>query len=346
MSPRRSEQQGGYVLLLVIFTVTLLALVLGSVAQVQSGITPALRAQRAETERLAAAQSALGRVAFLLLTEPIGRRSVLIGAESNDVAARGGRAASGAVIHELRLDGRYYRLGEDAYLSVQDEAGLLNLNAVDETSMANLIGATGVRAGVAQRLAAEIGDYVDADDLTRAQGAEKDAYARAGLAPPPNVALPNRWSALGALTWSSLPSDSRELLWLFTTVAGAGGVNVNTAPEPVLAAVTGDARRAAAFVRERDASATGEELAQALAGARGSASGVQFATAPGTAFRLIVGSDKNGRWRAVESQVQLAGAESERPYYWRELRSVAGMGGPDQDTAVEALPSSEHIHAP
>lgn len=331
----------GYILPLVAVVVALLALVLLTLARVQSELSPALRLQVADAERARVVQSLASRVAFLLLTEPMGPRSLRVGAARDAGGGEAGlRSASGREARELRLDGSPYA-AKGAVVSLQDEAGLFNLNSGDEVMLAAVLRQTGVGAGVAQQLAATLADYVDADDLSRANGAEKTEYSRAGLAPPMNRVLVNRWNARGALGWSELP----DALWRITTVAESGaGLNINTAPAPVLRAALADARQADTFMRERELQAMSAlNQGEAVAGTRTGAAGVELAAEPGTAFRLVVGFEAGASRREVESQILLSAAEAERPYYWREARYVWADGGRQSD--VEPLPASSLAHA-
>lgn len=337
----------GYILPLVAVVVALLSLVLLTLARVQSDFSPALRLQAADAARARAAQSLAARVGFLLLTEPLGPRSLRIGAGAESGGGQAGmRSAAGVRLRELRLDGRSYATGEGAIVSVQDEAGLFNLNSGDEQMLAALLRQTGVGARSSDRLAATLADYVDGDDLRRANGAEAAEYRRAGLRTPLNRNMVNRWNARAALGWSEELQDA-DALWRLTTVAdGASALNINTAPAPVLRAALGEGRQADTFLREREQGAmSAMNQGEALAGTRAGAAGVELAAEPGAAFRLVVAFDAGASRREVESQLVLAGAEAGRPYYWREARYVWADGG-RQSGDVETLPTSPLIHAP
>lgn len=346
MNPARPLSAGGYILPLVAVVVALLALVLLTLARVQSDLSPALRLQAADGERARVAHTLAARVAFLLLTEPLGPRSLRIGTGADSGAGQAGmRSAAGVQLRELRLDGRTYGVGEGATVSVQDEAGLFNLNSGDETMLAALLQQTGVNARASGQLAAALADYVDADDLSRQNGAEEADYRRARLPPPMNRNMVNRWSARGALGWSAT-LENAEAFWRLTTVADGGvTLNVNTAPAPVLRAALGEGRQADTFLRERERQAMSlMNQGEALAGTRAGAAGVELAAEPGSAFRLVVAFDAGASRREIESQMLLAEAEAERPYYWREARYVWADGG--RQSSGEILPTSPLIHAP
>ncbi|MEQ1619002.1 MAG: type II secretion system protein GspK, partial [Terricaulis sp.] len=317
---------GGYALLLVLMVLTIMSVVLLSTVGAQAQLAPALQRQLREAREARFVQSLAAQTAFLLMTEPVGPRSINVGGDragvANAVMRRGRRSAA----RELRLDGRFYDAWREGGLLVlaalQDENGLLSLNAGDDRSLSALLGEAGVAAQSAERLSASLGDFIDADELTRLHGAEGDVYRRSGLAPPLNRLLPNRWSARGALGWGGgLDLMQRERIWRWTNAArDSAGVNVNTAPVEVLAAVLGDRRRAAALVRQREQSGI-QGVSETIEGANAGPGGVVLAGQPGTSFRLIVGFVERGRERReYEGQLVLAGAEAERPFYWREAR--------------------------
>lgn len=354
MSTRRARS-GGYVLLLVAVVVALLALVLLAVARAQGDLAPALRAQVSEAEHARLVHSLAARSAFLLLTEPVGPRSIVVGGDREGGAAMAGtRSASGALIREIRLDGRFYEvagLGEARLLvGLQDESGLLDLNSSDEAGLGALLEVVGVQPALAARLAPALADYVDADDLNRANGAEKDSYRRARLPDPPNRVLVNRWSAAGAFGWSELSGEQRDALWALTSAgAGSSPLNINTAPADVLRALLGDERRVEMLLRQRALQPlAGAAESEALTGVRSDAAGVSLATQPGNAFRLVVASasGRSGGWREVESQLVLAGPDAERPYYWREVRRERASARGEHVDNVEPLPESAAMHAP
>lgn len=347
MNARASQR--GYVMLLVAFVVALLAIVLLAVARVQADLSPLLRRQASETENARIAQSAAAHTAFLLLTEPLGPRSLVVGAPRGEVAASmpDARSVRGLPIRELRLDGRSYAFGRDVSVAVQDEAGLLNLNAVDEALLAALLLDAGVSQRAARRLSATLADYADGDDLSRLEGAEKDDYRRAGAPDPLNRNIPSRWSAMGALGWAELPQATLDLLWpAMSTAEGANGININTAPAMVLRAALRDERSAEALIRQRELRPlTGVEEAQAASG--NTSTGVGFATQPGAAFRVLVSFSVGASQRTIESQILLAGGEADRPFYWREVRQVPGAeAGRGREENMEPFPVSGLIHAP
>ncbi len=343
----------GYVALIVAVTVAVLALAVLVAARVQTDLGPSLRRMNEEVRLETAAQSVEARVAFLLVTEPVGAAAIEVGGDRNapqDAAPdMNMHSASGAAIVRVALDGRAYGVnleGVNALVRVQDEAGLLNLNAPDEQATSALLDAVG--APGAQRLAAALADFVDEDDLRRAEGAEEGAYRRAGLAPPPNATLALPWRALDALGWRQALVGARraEFFALASALEPGQALNINTAPAEVLAArLSLDARTISALMLRREsAPLQGLDEIEAFTGALTRADGSPVGAAPGSRFRLTMWfSSANAASQAsYESQLVVADGASEQPVYWRSgavRRDIRGAVSRGNGDGVEALPN-------
>jgi hypothetical protein len=184
-----------------------------------SGTSASVRRALERFDEETALASLESDAAFLLLTEPIGPRSILVGGDigSEAIAPDGSlaaRAASGKAIFEVRLDGRPYER-EGRRLCIQDEAGLLNLNTQDEGALARLIAE--IDPDNAERLAGsdvQI-DMTDRPELaglgvlaTQHRGLERAAARRGNRETPPKITsayLPRLDSAHNSIAiWSSL----------------------------------------------------------------------------------------------------------------------------------------------
>jgi hypothetical protein len=140
----------------------------------------------------------------------------------------------------IRLDDYPYRLG-DAVVRFQDARGLIDLNLGSSGDVFNLLELFGVSADDRGPLIAKLQDYVDADSLTRLNGAEAPEYADAGREPPANAPLRTPWEVRRILTWDKINPIARENTeWpLLTTTASVDGFNVNTAPRALLSVIPG-----------------------------------------------------------------------------------------------------------
>jgi len=137
-------------------------------------------------------------------------------------------------------------LGEGRYrVAAVDVNSRINVNLATEQMLAALLEEAGLPVDDAAALAQAILDWIDGDDLRRAQGAEAAEYRQLGLDHlPRNGPVPT----LEELLW--VPGMTPEILygaadergagiarWL--TVDGSAKINLNTAPREVLAALPG-----------------------------------------------------------------------------------------------------------
>jgi len=129
-------------------------------------------------------------------------------------------------------------LGEGRYRVVAvDVNSRINVNLATEQMLTTLLAEAGRPANDAEALAQAILDWIDGDDLRRAQGAEAAEYLRLGLDHlPRNGPIPTLEELLHV---RGMTPDilSRIAQWL--TVQGSGRINLNTAPREVLAALPG-----------------------------------------------------------------------------------------------------------
>lgn len=123
-------------------------------------------------------------------------------------------------------------------VSVQDEAGKIDLNRAPDDFIRGILVVIGVEPEAAARLADAIADYRDRDGLVRLNGAEDDDYARAGLAhgakDRPFQALEELQQVLGMT-----PALYRRLAPFVTVHSGRSGIEPRVAPREVLLALPG-----------------------------------------------------------------------------------------------------------
>lgn len=166
---RCGRGQGGYVLLFVTVALTVIAIVAARFAL----RIDVLRAQALTMQRYAdaslQADSAKAQALYWLSTRQMG-------------------LASAGFMDEqpLSLDGRLYQTEQGALLRVQDERGLLSLNAPDRELFPQLLVNAGASAQDAASMLDILEDYMDADSLKRLNGAEAADYRLAGLPEPRN----------------------------------------------------------------------------------------------------------------------------------------------------------------
>jgi type II secretory pathway component PulK len=319
-----SGRERGYALLLAVAVVAVLSLAVLAAARVQGDAAAATARLSERNAEVIGAESLMNRVAFLMATEPADGRALMIG---------GAQRWDGAT---LRLDGAWYRVDgiDGAAIAVQDEAGLIDLNAADPQALAALL----VYAGVGVRsdtLAAALLDFVDEDDLVRDGGAEARDYERLGLPPPPDRALASRWQALNALGWREQRLDRIAIWgWLGTGSVDAG-LNINTAPAPVLEAMLGDRRRVDAILRRRESAAINDVAeAELLTSDPERVGGVSFAVTTGRVFRVqaVFGSQRSRH--GIERRLELGGEAATQPFRWIEEREVRSAPLRDGESVI------------
>lgn len=200
-----------------------------------ASLTAEARSARDRVRFLERALTAEATLSYMAATEPIRPFGLAIGAprliEDLGPGLTPPPVSSGLEEAEVRLDGRPYLMdvGGPIAVSLQDQAGLINLAALDDLSWARLLTQGGVEGREAQRLVARYRDYVDPDDLRQIDGAEASDYGPDAGPANRQMLRPAEWlSVLGARqamspqAWMALRDD---LAVDPTSVA----INVNTA---------------------------------------------------------------------------------------------------------------------
>lgn len=222
-------------------------LVLVSVAALELSVIarPRRLAVAAGAERIAATAAATAGIenarAFLLRLEPVtpGR---LTRDPSRDPDPW--RVANGMVLGPAEAGAYTWRA------ELHDPYAQLNLNGASQEQLRNLLLALHIDARRADHLAAAIADWRDHDQFRRVNGAERDDYVRAGMPVlPTDGPFPAVSTLRFVLGMSGALCDSVSP---YLTVIGDGGINLNTAPRPVLLVLPGMSEEAvAALLRVR-----------------------------------------------------------------------------------------------
>ena len=217
-------------------------------------------------------------------------------------------------------DGRPYAINFEGMLvevRVTDERGKLDINSAGEDSFINLFTGNGMAANDAEYLAAAIADWVDRDEIERANGAEQSAYEAAGLAVGPAnrpfVMTEELLQVLG-MSWD-----------LYTLISPGisvhSGVNVPdpayAPPEALLALPDMSSEEAMNFVEERHSQESLSDLDLALPNGE-----VAMARGRGLTYSILAKATlPNGIWDQVEATVRLGGNAQGAPYRiirWKE----------------------------
>jgi general secretion pathway protein K len=145
---------------------------------------------------------------------------------------------------ELRFDDQVYQGLGQARFSIQDQDGLMTLDAANPYTspriFARFLDLLGVDPAQRDPLIAKLADYQDPDDFHRINGAESTHYQEAGQLPPTNRLLRTPLEVKRVLDWPEQTVLWRDGLWEHLTKAhGTVYANANTAPAIVLQAVYG-----------------------------------------------------------------------------------------------------------
>ena len=120
---------------------------------------------------------------------------------------------------------------------VRDLGTALNVNLASESQFRRLFLALDVDYREADIAAQSIADWIDADDLHRARGAEREYYLALPFPYEPRNGPITDLAELRRVR--GLSGELYDLAASHLSVEGDGRINLNAAPEPVLAAVPG-----------------------------------------------------------------------------------------------------------
>jgi len=267
------------------------------------------------------------RTTFAALTAPVSTRAIELRDRRGDP-------------QPLLIDGTAYEAGPGLEVSLQDEAGLINLDTLPAADMPRLFAQFGAEPEAAGRLGARLADYIDRDDLVRIGGGEAEAYRAAGLAPPPNQRLRSRADLLGVLGWNdATPAGAwRNARGLIVTDAADVGMNINAMPAPVLQVLYGLAAQAAqaAVARRRlRRFASLEDLGRA-SGQRLVGDAERRVVDPSGRFLFTVTAARPGRvWT---SRIVLAPAGDGRPFIVQDRGGALLIKGKEAQAERDAAP--------
>jgi type II secretory pathway component PulK len=223
-------------------------------------------------------------------------------------------------------------------ISLQDEAGLVNLNALPQPALARLMTELGVPVDRRAALVDRFSDFVDVDGLSRVDGAEAAVYRDRGLAPPPDAPLHAVDQALGVLGWKdAVPRERWRIVRDdLTADPTSSAMNVNTASSRALKVLFGfnDEQLAAVAARRRaDAFAGLEDLGRA-AGVRLSGDAERVYGFPNGRFAVKIAAP--GAGLTYRARIVLSPRDRERPVW---IEDAALSLSPAQGKA-ERLPNA------
>ncbi len=227
----------GYVFVLALWTIVILAVLSGAAFTAMSSANATLRAIIDRERSITAFTDAEARLLYLLLTEPIGLSALHVGGQLDPDPTIGGFAFGGELVD---TQGAPYRMNTSqgpVIVRLIAANGLINLSGDTVLSARALLTAQGLSEPAARRLAARLADYADGDDLKRLGGAEHPDYPE--LTPPGNAPLRTASEACAVLGWREevpLCRDPR-LLDLFAFAGNNPAMSARLAPHYLIKAL-------------------------------------------------------------------------------------------------------------
>src|ERR1700732_560366 len=237
MRPVDDEGEAGFALVLTLVVILVLSVMTESMTRWVSNALDHAFANREQVDARRGIAEAAAVSMYLLGTRPLSLRGIETSAIARLPAANAPGMLGGFEPAEdyIRLDDQPYLLG-DTVLRFQDARGLINLNFGSADDLFAVLGLFGVAAEDRGPLISKLQDYIDADSLTRLNGAEAPQYADAGREPPANAPMRGPWEVRRILAWDKVEEIAREESgWArLTSTATFVGFNVNTAPRALL----------------------------------------------------------------------------------------------------------------
>ena len=300
---RRPEREEGVALVVVLWAVTLLALlVLSFTTSVRSAVSLA----RSEL-MLARADAALAaglELAGLRFAEPDPQR-------------------------RPRADGTelFFTTGPARItVTARDTSGLIDINRADPRLLEGFFRRIADNPDLAKKLADEIVDWRDRDQQRRPLGAEDPEYRRAGR-PLGTGDAPFLDVTDLALVLSMTPAIAARAAPFVTVFGRDGRINPAVAPPEVLRAIPGlSEAEVAAILAQRSRGADARALAQLLPNAA-----AFLSAAPGTVYLIGIEVEGEGVARSAAAATIVVRIDSEAAYRvldWRHVRpGTAARGG-------------------
>ena len=252
---RRPSDERGFVLVATLWALAALAVLAayidGVVASDVRDAIEAKRALQAEIDR----RSTEATVLYLLATGRMNHRGLILEEvqqfsnsldEDEFLPPRGDG--------ELKATGAVYAGLGEARFSLQDEGGLVSVNAPRSAHFQALLADAGLTATEVERITARVEDYIDSDDTLSLGGAERYDYVQQGREPPLNWIMSSPLELGNVLGIDAVitPAEWREL-WPLLTMRPVYSYNFNTMRPEVLALLLGlDERGVRRLVEERE----------------------------------------------------------------------------------------------
>lgn len=201
------------------------------------------RSARDRIRFMQSAMSAEAAIIYLATTSPIDSQSIVVGGQralgefDTETSAEEANAGTDSTT-SLYLDGRPYSLANPQALTVtvQDQAGLINLARLNPLAQRRLFMLLGIAENETTDLVAAFRDYVDTDDLRQIDGAEAAQYDTGRPANRP-LRRASEWLSVKGARAAVDPAAWRRIRPDITYDQTLSAINVNTMTPTTMAVV-------------------------------------------------------------------------------------------------------------
>ena len=240
-----NQRQSGVALVLVLWVITLLAVIAGNFAFSMRGEAQIARNLLSTAQARAQADAGVQRAWFELMKPPTELQ----------------RWQGNGVAHEFTLDGAELRV------TITDESGKIDLNFASDALLKGLFVSVGLSNEASVALLDTVLDWRDADKFKRLHGAEEDDYRGAGKNYVPSN-LPFETVDELQRVLGVTPELYRKLAAALTVYSRQPGVNTAVAARDVLLAIPGiDPAMVEQYLVQRQAQLASNQKAPQFAGA-------------------------------------------------------------------------------
>lgn len=217
-----TPNRGSATFLMVLLVMVILTVSIGFNWLVKEYIKTAMAFEDKATAMLKA-RSAYDTLLYLMLNGNFGARELLLPQVEGLPA-----------LTTIPLNGTEVNLSDDITVEVQDSNGMLSLTTINTLALGRLLTYFGADQKEVDIFIDSLLDWIDPDDLTRINGAEKDWYSSQGLKYAPRN-YPLQYKEEIKLIRGMKP-ELYEKIEPYLTMLPQTGFNPNTAKDPVLIA--------------------------------------------------------------------------------------------------------------
>lgn len=224
----RTSRSEGFALPAVLAVTGVVTLIFLVAITALANLTAEAKSAQARVKFVQSALTAEARLAYLAATEPLSVNAIAIGQPRAIDEFSASLTAHSKT--DLRLDDHpYLTTGEYPLLvSIQDEAGMVNLAGLNDDQMSRFASALGLPDAMRRSALQLYLDYVDQDSLVRQGGAEQSEYGRERIANR-QMLRPSEWLSLLGMRSTVRPELWRAVEPYVAVDRSVFQLNVNTA---------------------------------------------------------------------------------------------------------------------